>query len=214
MQSAKRFEGVRVGPVRRQMSIRQALEWAFSVEHAQLDLDGEAGQVGCDTIWRLMQRGALGCKVDGGGRSAAAADADIIASFVAALPIERGGRSMAVQIAALARAGAEPDWLRDVTPRLVPVAWGPENQHGCYAQTAVWRRDSCVSRGRSVQFDWVYCPCTLSPTAQQVGAARRGWLDWWGALLHLRADLGRAGVLSGVVLTQDMPPLSPWGASR
>ena len=59
------------GRPKRLMSVQQALEWAFRSEHAQLELpeppDTERGQgFGFGLEYVLMQRAALGCKVDGG----------------------------------------------------------------------------------------------------------------------------------------------------
>ena len=84
---------------RRPMTIRAALEWAFAAEHAQLDFaeaQGDNARPGISTVWTIMQRGHLGCSVDGGGYSLPHLDADIIASAVANLPRGLGGRGMAL----------------------------------------------------------------------------------------------------------------------
>lgn len=199
----------------RHMSIRSALEWAFGVEKVGLDLDNvPEWHVGVDTVWRLMRQHELGCRVDGGGRSSAHPDAEIIASFVAALPVARGGGSMAVRIAELARAGLAPDPMLDARLRCVPLQLSQGNQHGPRAKAEEVPKDEpgrwsrLVGPGRPAGSQW--CRVTYTPTAQQVGSARRGWLSWWGALLYLAQDLRTCGRLEHVVITQDMPPVAPW----
>jgi len=211
---------VRTRPVavakRRVLSVRGALEWAFAVENVSLDLDNlPEWHVGTDTIWRLMRQHELGCRVDGGGRSDAHHDAEIIASFVAALPIEHGGKRMAVQVAELARAGRMPDALVDARLRCVPVHLSQGNQYGPRAKaedvpgdaSGRWARP--VGKGRPASAPQ-WCRVTYTPTSAQIGAARRNWLEWWGALLHLGQQLRDAGGLESVIVSQDMPPLDPW----
>lgn len=68
---------------KRALSVRQALEWAFGAERASVDFDElNDGPPATDTIWRLMQRGLLGCRIDGGGRSLPHDDAEVIASIL------------------------------------------------------------------------------------------------------------------------------------
>lgn len=199
---------------KREMSIKAALEWAFGTEHAQLDFDDMAPQgarPGMSTIWLMMQRGALGCQIDGGGRSRPASDAETIAAALAGLPAVHGGKPMAADMAAWARAGSTPDWMPDATPRCVPVAWH-NTKHGYFAQTEVVRVETLLYRGRKTTHDVLACPVTFAPSAQQIGMARRRYLDWYGALLHLRHDL-RGDLLTAIRLTDAMPPLNPWLAA-
>lgn len=200
--------------MRRDISIRGALEWAFGVEHAQLtfdDLAEVAGErPGVSTIWVMIQRGQLGCKIDGGGASRPHEDAEAIAEALSRLPVALGGHGMAVIMAGLARAGVAPDWMRDARPRCVPVAWGAENQNGRFARTEVARVDEILFRGRKQTYEARCCPVTYAPSAAQIGAARRHYLNWYGALLHLRAELVQPGRLRHLRLTHAMPPLSPW----
>ena len=196
----------------RAMGIRVALEWAFGVEHAGLDFDDlrpDGARPGVSTIWVMIHRGQLGCQIDGGGRSRAADDAETIAIAVANLPVALGGRAMAAEIAALARAGLAPDWMPDARPRCVPCEWR-NTKHGLFARAEVVRVETTLYRGRKVEHDVLACPVTFVPTSQQIAAARRRYLDWYGALLHLRADLGHA--LARIRLTDAMPPLTPWRA--
>jgi hypothetical protein len=58
------------GKIKRAMGVQQALEWAFRVEKAQLELphpsDVDAEGFGFGLEYVLLQRAELGCKVDGG----------------------------------------------------------------------------------------------------------------------------------------------------
>lgn len=195
----------------RALSIQSALEWAFGSEHAALDFDDlrpQGARPGCDTIYRLMQQGQLGCQIDGGGVSRAADDAEVIANAVADLPVALGGRPMAVMMAEWARAAATPDWMPDTTPRCVPRGWR-NTKHGLFAKTESLGEATVVILGKPRTYEVVSCPITFSPSAQQIGMARRRYLGWYGALLHLRYVLGN-GVLTRLRLTDAMPPVSPW----
>ncbi len=200
--------------VKREMRIDQALEWAFRRECASVEFDemGETAhgnRAGIDGIALMIERGRVGCKVDGGGKSEPAWDAQIIASQVSALPITHGGKSMAAQIAMLARIGAHPDWMDGVTPRMVPVEWG-QNQWGQHAKTEVVETITTVHRGRKTRRHVLACPVTISPTWAQIHASRRNYLGWWGALLWLRAELAMTGILATISLNNGMPPMEPW----
>lgn len=209
-------------PAIRVMSIRAALEWAFAVERVSLDFDEFAEPRGSDTIWRLMQQGLTGCKVDGGGRSSGHDDAEIIAGIVSQLAIGCGGRGMAVQVATLARACMAPDWMQGQTPRMVP-ADTRMTKHGLFARSQptigvarsaseLWGAMGVVAkttRGRKSVQTSLCCPVVLRPSPAQIGAARRNYLAWYGALLELQCQISTAG-LRTIRLTNAMPPLTPW----
>ena len=195
-------------PAKRALSIMAALEWAFAVERVSIEFDEFAEPRGCDTVWRLMQRGMVGCKVDGGGTSARHDDAEVIASHLAQLPVGSGGMGMAVQIASYARAGAKPDWMRDAAPRCVPTATRL-TKHGMFACTEVVSKVETLHRGRKHLHEVLVCPVTYRPSAAQIGAARRHYLDWWGALLELRHQVMVTG-LRTIAITDAMPPMTPW----
>jgi hypothetical protein len=223
-----RMKGTAIFPAssRREMPIQRALEWAFGTEHARLEFDeyGETSGAlrgGVDGIWIMIQRGRLGCEVDGGGWSTPADDAEIIASAVSNLPEAYGGRKMAAEVASLARAGIAPDWMRGVKPRYVPIDVRT-NRHGDFAATADarhlggegWPAQERVGRKGRIRRDAVlYCPVRLAPTAAQISAARRHYLDWFGALLWLGAELRTLGILNRIVITDAMPPMEPWRAT-
>jgi hypothetical protein len=200
-------------PARRVLSVKAALEWAFGAECAQVEFEEAGGAVvGRDTIAVLMDRGSLGCKVDGGGRSLPADDAEIIASFVAALPVGHGGRGMACRVAELARAGRVPDTYIGVRTACVPVAWR-QCKHGVFARTEVIGDVETVYRGRKTVHPVLVCPVTYTPTPGQIAAARRDYLRWWGALRHIRDDLRLYAGLGSVDVTLDMPPAEPWNTA-
>lgn len=200
----------------RTMSIEQALNWAFGQERAQVEFDelsetAHGNRRGVDGIALMIERGHLGCKIDGGGRSDPAWDAEVIASSVANLPASYGGKGMAAQVASLARAGMRPDWMPDARPRCVPLDWRM-TKHGQFARTEVVAEVVTVHRGRKVKRQITACPVRFVPTAQQVASARRNYLDWIGALIWLHAELRSLQILSRVVLTDEFPPMTPWRA--
>ena len=204
-----------VARAKREMSIEQALNWAFGAECASMDFAEEASpdsyRQAVSSAWLVAQRGMLGCAIDGGGRSLPAHDAEMIASAVAALPAEHGGRGMAVQIASLARAGLRPDCMAGARPRCVPREWRM-SKHGRFARIEVVGEVTHVHRGRKITRAVEACPVTYSPSAAQIAAARREYLLWWGALLHIGHELRTLDILETIRLTRDMPPMMPWKA--
>ena len=85
--SAQRAMGKKV---KRAMGVQAALEWAFRTEKAQLELpqrkDVAEEGFGFGLEYVLLQRAALGCKVDGGQHkmgSCTHPDAEVIAATVA-----------------------------------------------------------------------------------------------------------------------------------
>ena len=194
----------------RPMTIQQALEWAFTAERAQLDFaeaQGDNARPGISTIWTIMQRGHLGCSVDGGGHSLPHVDADIIASAVAHLPQAMGGRGMALTIAE--SAGACPDW-RTPPPQVVPVAWKGENQRGPQAATEVVDLIRYTRRGRPVEVPVLACPVRYTVSAVRIAAARARYADWRAALSWLLQDLRGRGTLSLISLQPGLPMAAPW----
>ena len=114
--------------VKRAMGVQAALEWAFRVEQAQLELPPPKDMIqegfGFGLEYVLLQRAALGCKVDGGQHKMGSythADAEVVAATLAGMPDSLGGKRMAICVAELARAGMTPDWLPGAVPRCVPA---------------------------------------------------------------------------------------------
>ena len=205
------------GRPKRSMSVQQALEWAFRVEHAQLELpeppDPERGQgFGFGLEYVLLQRAALGCQIDGGRHKVGGythEDAEVIAATVAGLPDSLGGKRMAVRVAELARAGLTPDWMPGAVPRCVPVNI-KRNQHGERAATMVVGTARILSRGKWRSVEVRACPVTFRPDAKQIEAARRGYDNWRQVLGWVRDGLIVGRMLREVEVTEAMPKAQPW----
>ena len=201
------------GRVRRQISIQSLLEWAFADECASIDFEDAGtlamgyGSIG--NAYLMAQRGALGCRIDGGGRSLPDPDADLVAAAVAVLPDGCGGRRKAVQLAGLARARAMPDAFVGVQPRCEPKGWRI-NQHGNTALTDSLGIEVDSSGLRPRRHDVRICPVVYRPDGGQVAAARRNYLQWWSALSELRTTFEIHTNLSRWVVDDCMPPMMPW----
>jgi hypothetical protein len=199
------------------MGVQAALEWAFRIEKAQLELpehpDPEQGHgFGFGLEHVLLQRAALGCQIDGGRHKIGGdthEDAEVIAATVAGMPDALGGKRMAVRVAELARAGLTPDWLPGAVPRCVPVEV-KRNQHGARASTMVVGTERVLSRARWRTVDVLACPVTWRPHPQQIEAARRAYDDWWQALGWVRDGLMAGGMMREVKVTAAMPKARPW----
>jgi hypothetical protein len=199
------------------MSVQQALEWAFRVEHAQLELpeppDPERQQgFGFGLEYVLLQRAILGCKVDGGQYKIGNythEDAEVIAATVAGMSDSLGGKRMTIRVAELARAGLTPDWMPGAVPRCVPVDV-KRNQHGERATTVMVGTERVLSRGKWRTVEVLACPVAFSPHPQQIEAARRAYDDWWLALEWVREGLLACGMLREVEVTAVMPKWRPW----
>ena len=205
------------GRPKRSMSVQQALEWAFRIEHAQLELpeppDPEREQgFGFGLEYVLLQRAILGCKVDGGQYKIGSythEDAEVIAATVAGMPDNLGGKRMAIRVAELARAGLTPDWMPGALPRCVPVEV-KRNQHGERATTIVVGTERVLSRGKWRTVEVLACPVTYSPHPQQIEAARRAYSEWWRALGWLGDSLNASRLLRDVEVTIQVPKQRPW----
>ena len=202
--------------VKRALGVQGALEWAFRVEKAQLelpppkDVEEEGFRFGLEYV--LMQRAALGCKVDGGQHKMGShthADAEVIAATVAGMPDSLGGIRMAIYLAELARAGLIPDWMPGVVPRCVPVETR-QNQHGVRAVTEVVGTERVQTRGKWRAVEVLACPVTWRPHPEQIASARRGYDDWWQALDWVRDGLVAGGMLRDVEVMALMPKVQPW----
>lgn len=193
---------------RKPVGVWPLIQWAFQAECASLDLgEGPRTVSGTGYVMAQLEVG----RVDGGGHSLPHHDADLVADALAQLPEARGGRRMAVWIAEMARAGAEPDWMPDACPRVVPVDTHT-NRWGVRAKTAetgevVARRNR---KGVIVHDRVQYCPVLIRPTASDIARARRGWFQWWDALWDVRETFRIYDNLTCHVVTDDMPEREPW----
>jgi hypothetical protein len=209
--------------VKRALGVQAALEWAFRIEKAQLELperpDPERGSgtgTGFGLEHVLLQRAALGCKVDGGRYKMGSythADAEVIAAIVAGMPDSLGGKRMAIRVAELARAGLTPDWMPGAVPRCVPVEM-KRNRHGDRAVTEVSGTEQVQVRGKWRTVEVRACPVRFSPDPRQIEAARRAYDDWWQALGWVRDGLIDGGMLREMELNAAMPKRKPWTVPR
>jgi hypothetical protein len=205
--------------VKRALGVQAALEWAFRVEKAQLELperpDPERGSgtgTGFGLEHVLLQRAALGCKVDGGQYKMGGythADAEVIAATVAGMPDSLGGKRMAIRVAELGRAGLTPDWMPDAVPRCLPVETR-QNQHGERATTVVVGIERVLTRGKWRSVEVLACPVTWRPHPEQIAFVRRGYDDWWQALSWVRDGLIDGGMLREMAIKPAMPKMKPW----
>lgn len=204
---------------RRSVSVLEIIEWAFQREKVGVDFDEierEAGaKPGVGMEYILMEQARLGCRVQGGGTSSAHHDADIVASTLAVLPESCGGRRMAIWIAELARSGRVPEWQSELQVR--PMATST-NRHGTRARTSDaaelgsigWPHQARRKRNGSIALEPVlYSPIEIRPTAREIASMRRGYLQWWSALLEIKSALQSSHLTSHVV-TNVMPPSAPW----
>ena len=202
--------------VKRAMGVQAALEWAFRVEKAQLELplqkDVSEEGFGFGMEYVLIQQARLGCKVDSGGHKSQSyvnEDAEIVAATLAGLPDSLGGKRMAVYVAELARAGITPDWMPGAVPRCVPMQT-KNNQHGERATTIVVGTERVKTRGKWRTVELLACPVTWRPHPEQIASARRGYEDWWQALDWVRDGLLAGGMLREVEVKSAMPKVRPW----
>ena len=202
--------------VKRALGVQAALEWAFRVEKAQLEVPPPQGVIeegfGFGLEYVLMQRAILGCRIDGGQHKIGSythEDAEVIAATVAGIPDSLGGKRMAIRVAELARAGLTPDWMPGAVPRCVPVEV-KRNQHGERASTVVVDTVRILARGKWRTVEVLACPVTWRPHPEQIASARRGYDDWWQALGWIRDGLIAGGILREVEVTEVMPKVRPW----
>ena len=202
--------------VKRALGVQAALEWAFRVEKAQLELplpqDVTEEGFGFGLEYVLLQRAALGCKIDGGQHKIGGythEDAEVIAATVAGIPDSLGGKRMAIRVAELARAGLTPDWMPGAVPRCVPAEI-KRNRHGDRALSIVVGTERVLVKGKWRSVEVRACPVTFSPDAQQIVAARRAYCDWWHALGWVREGLLAGSMLREIDLTGMLPKEAPW----
>jgi hypothetical protein len=203
--------------VKRALGVQALLEWAFRVERAQLELPPPKDVVeegfGFGMEYVLMQRAALGCKVDGGQHKMGSythADAEVIAATVAGMPDSLGGIRMAISVAEMARAGITPDWMPGAVPRCVPVDI-KRNRHGDHAVSIVVGTERVLISRKWRTIEVRACPVTWRPHPEQITSARRGYEDWWQALDWVRDGLMAGGMLREVEVLGVMPKVKPWG---
>jgi hypothetical protein len=204
------------GRVKRALGVQAALEWAFRIEKAQLELpppsDIEEEGFGFGLEYVLLQRAALGCKVDGGQHKIGGyvhEDADVIAATVAGMPDSLGGKRMAIRVAELARAGLTPHWMPGAVPRCVPVDI-KRNRHGDRATSEVVGTERVLVKGKWRSVEVRACPVRFSPDQRQIEGARQAYEDWWQALVWVRQGLIGGDLFRELEVTAAMPRVKPW----
>ena len=206
--------------VKRPLGVQAALEWAFRVERAQLELPvpknvSEEG-FGFGLEYVLLQRGALGCKVDGGQHKMGSythADAEVIAATVAGMPDSLGGIRMAISLAEMAQAGITPNWMPGAVPHCVPVDI-KRNRHGDRAVSVVVGTERVMVSGKWRTIEVRACPVTWRPHPEQITSARRCYEDWWQALAWVRDGLVAGGMLRETLVGAAMPKVRPWTSKQ
>lgn len=200
---------------RKVVTIQWLLEWAFGVEYASLDFDeinDDRPSVGHE--YGIIQQLMLGLEPGRGvkpdtsfGRSLPHDDADIVSTFLR----HSVDFYMALKVAEYARNFATPKW--DLGPQKIqPLNWGKKNHLGVHGKTEVYRTIDYTVRGRRRQRKDLWVPCEWVPSASQIAAARRGYLDWYGALLEVLFAM-QAVELTKFVLCERLPPMKPWEIS-
>jgi hypothetical protein len=202
--------------VKRPLGVQAALEWAFRTEQAQLELPPPKDIIeegyGFGLEYVLLQRGALGCKVDGGQHKMGSythADAEVIAATVAGMPDSLGGIRMAISVAEMARAGITPNWMPGAVPRCVPADI-KRNRHGDRAVSVVVGTERVLVSGKWRTIEVRACPVTWRPHPEQIASARRSYEDWWQALDWVRDGLCAGRMLRDVEVMVAMPKVRPW----
>jgi len=208
------------GRVKRALGVQAALEWAFRVEKSQLELpppkDVSEEDFGFGLEFILLQRAALGCKVDSGQHKMGSythADAEVIAATVAGMPDSLGGIRMANSVAEMARAGITPNWMPGAVPRCVPVDM-KRNRHGGRAVSVVVETERAVISRRWRAIEVRACPVPWRPHPDQITSARRGYEDWWQALDWVRDGLVAGRMLREIEIIANMPRARPWKLNR
>jgi hypothetical protein len=197
--------------VKRALGVQAALEWAFRVEQAQLELpppkDVTEEGFGFGLEYVLLQRAVLGCKVDGGQHKMGSythPDAEVIAATVAGMPDSLGGIRMAIQRGRTGARWADPGLDAGRRPAL--RADGNQEQPAWRAGNNHRRRHRAGENARQVANGRVLaCPVTWRPHPEQIASARRGYEDWWQALDWVRDGLIAGGMLREVEVTAAMP---------
>ncbi|QQA43944.1 hypothetical protein [Pelagovum pacificum] len=199
-----------------EMSVQQALEWAFRREKVHLELPdnrpAEERGFGFGMEHVLIERAKLGgVRIDTSiGRSEPHEDAEAIAGILAGLPGLLGGRFVAIKVAECARTGLTPDWMPGATPKLVPLDW-TRRRPGEVASSQALEEIEVRYRGRRRRRVINWTPCEYAPSWSTIAHARAVYRDWWFALSHVRRALQSSSVLRHTNINDLMPPQQPWG---
>ena len=196
-------------PKPRAMSVRDVLEWAFAVEHADLDYGGITApfQATISATGKVAEIGALQARIDTSpGRSLpcdAAQDVALCVSHTLGSELASLVRMYAITLSA-------PDSMADAVPQCVPRAWQP-NRVGRFAKstsTGKWYWGK-ARQGRRVRRDIMWTPVTFTHDPALIARSRARYTLWWGALADLRAPL-KPLLSPKITVTDALPPRKPW----
>ena len=206
----------RGGRTKRTLGVQAALEWAFRVEQAQLELPPPKGRDRGRLRLRPRIRTAAARHAGLQGGRRAAQDGQLHPSRC------RGDRCHRRRHARKpwrhphgdpgGRTGARwhgPGLDAGRGPRCVPLEI-KTNQHGERATTIVVGTERVKTRGKWRTVEVLACPVTWRPHPEQIASARRGYEDWWQALGWVRDGLIAGGMLREVEVTAAMPKVRPW----
>jgi len=180
--------------MRKSIDIERLLVWTYQDQAA----DAVARRGGMyilaghrDSVAAVAARGALGCRIQGGGPFGYSAndlhpDAETVHDTVKGLPADRIGL-----VISHAKGGTRPDWMPDARPKAVPVLRGNGKPRVEYGPD---KRPS-------------YCPVRFEPDPGHVAFLRGVWRTWWDALAVLAGKLD--GELGRKVLGPPFPR-EPW----
>lgn len=205
-------------PKRRPIAVRELLEWAFSVEHAQVTYDeltesagfgvgfaAKGNEARIEEALALGRRQGEGVRVD---RSFGGSDPAHDAEMVATVMRKMLDWDLALIVAEHARAGSAPEWDLG-EPQLVPQAWGRRNHLGQMAKADVLCIEEMVVRGRKRRRKVEWVPCRWCPDPARIAAARDAYRRWHGGLALLAEGL-RTVKLERHRVTHELPPAAPW----
>lgn len=209
---------------KRQMSVRLALEWAFMTECAFLDLSDGRNElrpnVGIE--WKVIQQMKVSnYRIQGGGRSDAHPDAEIIAAALTRMSQISGFTKLAIMIAEHARNGLVPDWMPGAVPQLEPAEWKRGSRFKRMSKEQVLRRYKVPHKQphpkypgqfitRMINVEETWCPIVWPVTLSEIQSARKDYTGWVVALNWLRDKLISDGDLDTIEITERLPTHRPW----
>lgn len=205
------------------VSIEQALQWAFGVEYAQLTLPTNkplTARTGVSQEYRMIQEAAtLGTSIDrSSGRAKVAEDADLIAAELSRYATEGKSASLVARVAEHARSWTRPDWLEGLEPRLEPAAWtGGKTRQPKTKLLRAYYVDKTYPHPRNparlitkrVKVEDRVTPVVWNIHPDEIVAAREDYTRWRSVLDWLLGRLVNAR-LSRIKLNEKLPPAKPW----
>lgn len=196
--------------VKRHASAQAILEWAFSVERADLACDDAVTEYShvsqTAAICAVLERGTT-VQSSGRGDKDTASDAVVVAAHVLRL-----GWHTANLVAYHARTRREPDWMPGATPACEPaLGWKAQRtpvtavSEACGFTMVETKRTRGVRR---VEVRWT--PIRWSPDPEAISLARKRYREWANGVRAVANSLAREQPLERWAVTADIPSLTPW----